>query len=57
MDSSENLKTALIKVDKNKNSEVQHIGSSKKFNFENSANNKRSLILKTALIKIKKFGT
>jgi hypothetical protein len=38
MDSSENLKTALIKVDKNKNSEVQHIGSSKKFNFENSAN-------------------
>jgi hypothetical protein len=45
MDSSENLKTALIKVDKNKNSEVQHIGSSK------------NLILKTALIKIKKFGT
>ncbi len=38
MDSSENLKTALIKVDKNKNSEVQHIGSSK------------NLILKTALI-------
>lgn len=45
MDSSKNLKTALIKVDKNKNSEVQHIGFSK------------NLILKTALIKIKKFGT
>ena len=38
MDSSKSLKTALIKVDKNKNSEVQHIGSSK------------NLILKTALI-------
>ncbi len=30
MDSSENLKTALIKVDKNTNSEVQHIGSNKR---------------------------
>jgi hypothetical protein len=43
MDSSKNLKTTLIKVDKNKNSEVQHIGSSK------------NLILKTALI-IKEFN-
>jgi len=43
MDSSKNLKTALIKIDKNKNSEVQHIGSSK------------NLILKTALI-IKEFN-